>query len=253
MTRASDILRELEAEDLAAIRAERDQALADLRATERECEILRGGTKVGVGASIATRPARSREKAPPCDASATERRMSMLENAVRTLDATLYDIAHRHGDCCEYDSGRRDGEKCDCPVCMARSALKAVEDWRYGGFKERPANRYLGAMAERLTNWYYPREVKIHAAWSKWSDDFKLASILRDRCPAPSARDWYVATSVVQWLATNVGMGILEAAGFKYQHFSEDYAAYQRKLEAQREAATNSQDRPKSSEYSGRG
>ena len=50
-----------------------------------------------------------------------------------------------------------------------------------------------------------------------------LAQILKDD-HIPSARDWYVATSVIQWLATNVGMTVLEAAGFKYQQWDQDVA-----------------------------
>lgn len=231
VTKAREIISELDAEELEVIRAERDQALADLRATERECEILRGG-KLGVGANIGAKAATARPRESYSEEH--EERMAMLEHAVRRLDATLYDIAHRHGDCYDYDSRRAQGEPCDCPVCMARAALQAVADWRYGGSKERPANRYHGAMAERLTNGHHPREVKMHAAWAKDTDDFRLAAILRDKRPAPSARDWYVATSVVQWLGTAVGMGVLEAAGFKYTQWDEDHPASMARLSVKR-------------------
>ncbi len=67
----------------------------------------------------------------------------------------------------------------------------------------------------------------MHAAWMKLltskDPDHLLTQILDDKS-APSARDWYVATSVVQWLATSVGMTVLEAAGFKYQQWEQDRA-----------------------------
>ena len=64
-------------------------------------------------------------------------------------------------------------------------------------------------------------------AWMKFassqSPDHLLTQILQDD-RSPSARDWYVATSIIQWLATNVGMTVLEAAGFKYQQWDQDAA-----------------------------
>ena len=68
----------------------------------------------------------------------------------------------------------------------------------------------------------------MHAAWMKLATsnrdpDDLLSKILKDD-RVPSARDWYVATSVIQWLATNVGMTVLEGAGFKYQQWEQDRA-----------------------------
>jgi len=68
----------------------------------------------------------------------------------------------------------------------------------------------------------------MHAAWQKLASqnhdpDTLLSQILKED-QAPSARDWYVATSLIQWLATNVGMTVLEAAGFKYQQWEQDRA-----------------------------
>lgn len=134
-----------------------------------------------------------------------------LEHKVRLLDNALWNIARR-GEC-EYQDFPKDAPKpCDCPVCVAKSALASAEDWRY-----------IGALHERTTNGTWPREAKIHKAWKDLIDDFKLASILQEKT-VPSARDWYVATSIVQWLATNVGMTVLEAAGFKYQQWDQDVA-----------------------------
>ena len=55
-------------------------------------------------------------------------------------------------------------------------------------------------------------------AWRAQVDDRLLAMILDQEGYTPSPRDWFVATSVVQWLATNVGMNVIERAGFVYKH-----------------------------------
>lgn len=150
------------------------------------------------------------------------------EQGLRILDNALWRIAHR-GECEYYDDASRP-KPCDCPVCVARAALEAAKNWRFHG-----------AMYDRIQfhsdSW--PREAKMHAAWMKLATagredpDKLLSQILKDD-HLPSARDWYVATSVIQWLATNVGMTILEAAGFKYQQYDQDRAnaeAFRRRQE----------------------
>lgn len=134
-----------------------------------------------------------------------------LEHKVRLLDNALWHIARRR-DCDYLDCPKERPTPCDCPVCTAKSALAAANDWRY-----------IGAMHERVTNGFNPRETKINKAWKELVDDFKLAAVL-DEKTVPSARDWYVATSVVRWLVTNVGMTVLEAAGFKYEQWDQDRA-----------------------------
>jgi hypothetical protein len=141
-----------------------------------------------------------------------------LQRKVRLLDNALQFIARR-GDC-EYLDERDRPVPCECPVCVAKSTLEEARGWRY-----------IGAKYERVTNGFNARETKIHAAWAKLADDHLLSQILceeRGGTPTPTARDWYVATSVVQWLATNVGMSVLEAAGFKYSQFEQDRANYDR-------------------------
>ena len=139
------------------------------------------------------------------------------EQGLRILDNALWRIAYR-GDCDYYDEKDRP-KPCDCPRCVALAALEAAKNWRFHG-----------AHHERTQSAHWPREVKMHAAWMKLANgigrhnpDHLLSQILKaDRIP--SARDWYVATSVIQWLATNVGITVLEAAGFKYDQWEQDRA-----------------------------
>lgn len=138
------------------------------------------------------------------------------EQRLRILDNALWRIAHR-GDCDYYDESDRP-KPCDCPRCTALAALEASKSWRFHG-----------ALFERIHSGHWPREAKMHAAWMKLATsnsggpDTLLSHILRDD-HVPGARDWYVATSVIQWLATSVGMTVLEGAGFSYQQHEQDRA-----------------------------
>lgn len=142
------------------------------------------------------------------------------DQGLRILDNALWRIAHR-GDCEYYDDEKNRPKPCDCPRCVAIAALEAAKNWRFHG-----------ALYDRTQSGHWPREAKMHAAWMKLANrsggggndpDHLLSQILKDD-HAPSARDWYVATSVIQWLATNVGMTVLEVAGFKYQQWDQDRA-----------------------------
>ncbi len=148
------------------------------------------------------------------------------EQGLRILDNALWRIARR-GDCEYYDDEKSRPKPCDCPRCVAIAALEAAKNWRFHG-----------ALYERTQSSHWPRETKMQAAWMKLASQHRdpdtiLSHILReDR--APTARDWYVATSVIQWLATTVGMTVLEAAGFKYQQWEQDCAdgpLFERRLE----------------------
>jgi hypothetical protein len=150
------------------------------------------------------------------------------EQGLRILDNALWRIAHERGECYYADHSDKDKPKpCDCPRCVALAALAASKSWRF-----------QGSHYERTQQGGWPREAKMQSAWAKYASqhrdpDVLLSQILGDD-RAPSARDWYVATSVVQWLATNCGMTILEAAGFKYAQWDEDRAEADR--ERRREA-----------------
>jgi hypothetical protein len=161
------------------------------------------------------------------------------EQGLRILDNALWRIAHR-GDCDYYDEKNRP-KPCDCPRCVAIAALEAAKNWRFHG-----------AYYERTQSPHWPRETKMHAAWMKLTSgigrsdpDHLLCQILKD--DHVSARDWYVATSVIQWLATNVGMTVLEAAGFKYQQWDQDRAngeLFQRRQEREASAHNTTEAKP---------
>jgi hypothetical protein len=168
-------------------------------------------------------------------------RMAMLEDVVSMLDDFVRESAR--GDCyseCQAD----DADYPKCTTCRAREIVESISAWRFGGSTETPSRRFVGSMHYRTESGWNPREAKIHRAWAKYmgrwgrTPDHLLGQILTDRSPGqpdgirdwPTARDWYVATSVVQWLVTNCGSTILEQAGWKYTQWSEDTAQI-RKLE----------------------
>lgn len=163
------------------------------------------------------------------------------EQGLRILDTALWRIAHR-GDCEYYDDEKSRPTPCDCAHCIARSALAAAKNWRFHGSHH-----------ARTQGGHFPRETKMQAAWMKLAtgnqggpDHLLQKAILNDE-NAPSARDWYVATSVIQWLATNVGMTVLEGAGFKYTQWEQDTAdgpTFQRRLEREQDDQTRREVKP---------
>ena len=133
---------------------------------------------------------------------------------LRIATMTLRDISSRT-DCAYIDCPDEKPKPCPCAKCSADDALDEMD-------KRHAKNwRYRGAVSHRTeTN---PREHALIDAWANDVDDRRLAAILSPRgedryrgYEMPTVRDWYVATSVVQWLATNVGMEVLRRAGFLY-------------------------------------
>lgn len=130
----------------------------------------------------------------------------------RTMREALASIAM--GECWSQDVS--DESDCTCPVCQARAALKHVGDWRF-----------RGALAHRQDDGLHPAETRMVKAWRAYFDhpvtsaDQRFQQILHDP-ELSTRRDWYVATSVVQWLATNVGSSVLSAAGYRYTLYAED-------------------------------
>ncbi len=136
-----------------------------------------------------------------------------MRNALRSI------IFH-NGECYRQDEPRANG-LCDCPICIAKAALANEEDWRFMGWN--PERRFS-----------MPRELAIIEAWKHYFKrsagdangttapmDKLLAQILGVDTDSVSERDWYVATTVVQWLATNVGQCVLMDAGYHYQAKTE--------------------------------
>lgn len=147
-------------------------------------------------------------------------RDDQIDQTMALSTMALRDIAARTE--CDYSMDEKNRPRpCPCSHCVATRTLDLIErgpgSWRY-----------RGAYADRVE--HSPRERRIIETWRKQVNDRELGMILTERrgsfsyqeVDLPSVRDWFVATSVVQWLATNVGMSVLEQAGFKYQLWEED-------------------------------
>jgi hypothetical protein len=133
-----------------------------------------------------------------------------MRNALRS-------ILFHNGDCNRVDEPADPDGLCGCPTCIAKAALENEEDWRFMGWN--PERRFS-----------MPRELAIVDAWKHYFKrsagrangasgpmDKLLAQILGVDADSVTERDWYVATTVVQWLATNVGQCVLSDAGYQYE------------------------------------
>lgn len=162
-----------------------------------------------------------------------ESKETQLDKAFVELLTFAREIAGQ--DCYGYDTNLRDAsEPCDCPPCRAGRALESANGWRFE------------TSVEAITRLKFnQRERKMWEAWCKEmtestpaATDRKLSLILWQEGVTPTPRDWYVATCVVQWLATAIGMSVLEAAGFKYTQFDEDHRVDDAANDIKREAPT---------------
>ncbi len=138
-----------------------------------------------------------------------------MRNALRS-------ILFHNGDCYRYDAPLQADRLCECPVCIAKAALESEEDWRF-----------MGHSPERRAS--MPRELAIVEAWKHYFKrsggkangtssplDGMLAQILGTNADSISERDWYVATTIVQWLATGVGQCVLFDAGYAHKPKTEE-------------------------------
>lgn len=143
-----------------------------------------------------------------------DRREVKMDIERRILRTALAVIAATE-DCGYLDVNRDERpDPCVCPPCTARRALAQVDgDWRF-----------IGRGHERME--HNPRERRLVDQWRTMVEQsggrFLLEQILGMDGEIASERDWYVATTIIQWLGTNVGMTILTGSGFQYHLWDKD-------------------------------
>lgn len=139
-------------------------------------------------------------------------RNAMYQRSFVSMRTALRSILSNNGDC--YRQDEPNNGPCECPTCIAKAALEGEEDWRF-----------IGHLPERRNN--RPRESVLHAAWKHYFTqtagaadgttkpmDKLLGQILGIEGDEVTERDWFVATTIVQWLATNVGQCVLSDGGY---------------------------------------
>ncbi len=135
-----------------------------------------------------------------------------------------------------YDPADERPNPCACYSCTARAALGDSDAWRF-----------RGSFAHRLGSSQWPRETAIVAAWESYASrgknpDHVLGQILDDNpdaqrsCRGFAAPTVRVATSVIQWLATNCGCSVLSEAGFAVGADRPSLRELERQREAHRDA-----------------
>lgn len=132
-----------------------------------------------------------------------------VEQAYTTLVDALYTIKNREDCtyCCDPEASRP--KPCPCPKCIATRALEETHSWRFKGARHYRVKTDI-------------RERKLFEAWSRFATDHFLSGILDQEGVLPTPRDWFVASTIIQWLGSNVGISILTESGFKYTKFAED-------------------------------
>jgi hypothetical protein len=144
-------------------------------------------------------------------------RADSLHRSFTAMRNALRSIIFNEGDCSCRDDQMQPGE---CPVCIAKAALAGESDWRFDGYN--PTRRKsMPREAAMIDAWrhYFTRSAG-SANGTTAPMDAILAQILFGEKSGPNdvtERDWYVATTIVQWLATNVGQCVLFDAGYQYK------------------------------------
>jgi hypothetical protein len=133
-------------------------------------------------------------------------RDELIERQLGAMRSALREIVFNEGDCMRLDEPKVEGCPCSCARCIAQRTLdmEAGDGWRF-----------VGRGADRLLR--NPREAAVVAQWSAYilrngkAPDAVMEQLIGLE---PTPRDWYVATSIIQWLATNVGRCILTESGW---------------------------------------
>lgn len=138
-------------------------------------------------------------------------RDEQIQIEIATLRAALKEIAS-DSDCSYMDEKERP-DPCDCPACTAKRALKG-----YAGHW-----RFVGNHPNRIP--HNPRERLLVEEWRSYMTEYgpeaddKFRQIVG---LAPTPRDWFVATTIIQWLATNVGSSLITQAAAALRREQEE-------------------------------
>jgi hypothetical protein len=142
-------------------------------------------------------------------ADAMERSFVAMRNALRA-------IIYNEGDCTRLDEPDRK-DPCECAVCIAKAALAGEEDWRFMGYNP-DRRKSMPREAAMVDAWrhYFTRAAGQARGHTAPMDTILSHILFGNESPnSVTERDWYVATTIVQWLATNVGQCVLFDAGYQ--------------------------------------
>jgi hypothetical protein len=142
-------------------------------------------------------------------------RTASIHRTLTSLRNALRSIVFNNGDCSRFDEPD-DGTPCECPTCIAKAALAGEEDWRFAGYNpmRRKTMPREAAMVDAWRHYFTKSAGKANGTSAPM--DAILSQILfgEESPNEVTERDWYVATTIVQWLATNVGQCVLFDAGY---------------------------------------
>lgn len=141
-----------------------------------------------------------------------------LDRSFIAMRNALRSIVFNGGDCARYDEPHP-AEPCECAVCIAKAALEGEEEWRFMGHNPM-RTKTMPREAAMIDAWrHYFKHAAGKASGNSAPMDAILSQILfgSESPNEVTQRDWYVATTIVQWLATHVGQCVLFDAGYVYQ------------------------------------